>query len=123
MAVLLKQKFISNVLSETFTNILKEQDKAIDDYNLNKTGLLRSRAKRHFSVNMIDKGAKATLSVLKYLRFLDMRELKNMHRRRQYHLYNRILYGHIYNPMLAKLFTGYTEEIKQQIAKQHTIEL
>lgn len=116
-----KSRFMEEVTREEFEAILQEQDEVINDYNLNKTGLLKSRAKRYFSINVIGGGVKATLTILKYLRFLDMKELRSMKRRKQYHLYNRIVFGHLYGPYRQKLMYGLTIDVVDRIKAEYEI--
>ena len=63
------------------------------------------------------------ISFIKYLRFLDMKKKhqsgktekgKLIKRRRQYHIYNRIIFGH-YSEIYTQLAYGFTEEVKAQL--------
>lgn len=119
----LKSRYTEKVTREVFDNILSEQDAAIAEYDLNRTGLLKSRARRFFQVDIEGEGIKGTLSVLKYLRFLDMKELQNMKRRQRYSLYNRIVFGNIYGGYIPQLRYGFTDTVKQELAQEYKIEL
>ena len=81
------------------------------------------------------------LSFVKYLRFHDMKpknrfsssnkradgyysilgvEKATRTRRRQYHLYNRIIFGRM-SAIAARLNVGFTEEVKKQLAEDYEI--
>lgn len=114
-----KTEFTQQVVQEEFAAIMQEQGQAIQDFGLFKSGEMFR--KRHFSVSVVGPGVIGTLAIVPYLRFLDMKNLQNMKRRKQYHLYNRIVFGHLYGSMLKKLAFGYTEDIKNQIVGEFDI--
>lgn len=119
----LKSRYTEKVARETFDNIVSEQDALISEYDLNRTGLLKSKAKRYFQVDIEGEGIRGTLTVLKYMRFLDMKELQNMKRRKQYQIYNRVVFGNIYGGYIPQLRYGFTDSVKQELAQEYKIEL
>ena len=57
--------------------------------------------------------------VLSYLRFLDIRyRRQNMETRRKLALYNRVIWGVLYNETLQDLRYTFTKEIRQKIGSE-----
>ncbi|HPE43112.1 MAG TPA: hypothetical protein PKV88_03440, partial [Bacteroidales bacterium] len=112
------------------------QTKAIDKYDLNRSGIMRNR--RTYSIKGAGNWMSGTLdmSFVKYLRFHDMRrdnikggyytimgnEAATRKRLRQYHLYNRIVFGRM-NAIATRLNVGFTDAIKKQLAEEYKIPL
>ena len=133
-----EKKFVAWVLAKEAKVIEEEQTKAIDKYDLNRSGIMRNR--RTYSVRGAGSWMSGALdiSIVKYLRFHDMRkdhikggyytimgdhnEKATKKRRRQYHLYNRIVFGRM-NAIAARLNVGFTEQIKKQLAEEYKIPL
>ncbi|MBI9052459.1 MAG: hypothetical protein JEY96_01495 [Bacteroidales bacterium] len=113
---IIKGRFIAQVLDRDAKFINKEQAQVVQDYNLfgpNKKlyQTLINQSQGHFSLSVNESSAKLTLRYLKYLRFLDIKDVKK--NRANYHLYNRIVFGRIYNETLAGLKYGYTKSVQQ----------
>ena len=133
-----EKKFVAWVLAKEAKNIEQEQTKAIDKYNLNRSGIMRNRRTYYIRGAGSWMSGFLEISIVKYLRFHDMRrdkmaggyytimgnqnEKATRKRRRQYHLYNRIVFGRM-NAIAARLNVGFTEEIKQQLAQEYEIPL
>lgn len=113
----LKQIYLSRVLSETHWLINDLQEQAVNDWNLSDSGGLENSIGRHFSLKAGDDAGQLTISVLKYARFLDMGDPRRKLRREGYHLYNRIIWGVVYNRTLPALKTGFTEELRENVMK------
>jgi hypothetical protein len=110
-------QFISEVMADTARVIREMQQETADAWNLFKTGELKKSLQGHFSVNNQDGGARLSMRYLTYARFLDMKDPgRSITKSREgYHLYNRIVFGVLYNQTLPKLRYGFTEEVKQAI--------
>lgn len=116
--------FRSEILRESADMIRIEQLKVVNDWNLIDSGdLALALQKRHFTVRDFNTGGRLTVRVLKYMRFLDINGIaKGSMRRGAYHLYNRILFGYLYNQTMPQLKYGYTEEV-QQLMRNKLIEM
>jgi len=64
-------------------------------------------------------GKKVWVRYVSYLRFLDMASVRR--KRSQYHLYNRIVFGIIYNRTVRSLVYGYTDEIRAKYESEDNI--
>lgn len=126
---------MAHVLAIEGKNIIEAQTKAIEEYDLNRTGIMKNR--RNYKVTGVGSFANPHLEIyyVKYLRFHDMRRDKipgyratifgeeaTKKRRRQYHIYNRIVWGH-YNNIIRELRFGYNDRVRERLAKQYNIEI
>lgn len=93
--------------------IREEQLQVVEDYDLFETGKMKSMLQGHFSIRAAEEGSTLTLRHVAYLRFLDIGSVKG--KREAYHLYNRIIFGHLYNQILAGLKFGFTDEVRKQV--------
>lgn len=130
---LLEKRYIAKVLAYEANEIWKEQGKAIDYYGLNKTGLMK-HSRRWRLVGQGDfYNQHLEIYFVKYLRILDidpkrrrevtiLGERDSKKRRRQYHIYNRIVFGHL-NEITKRLAFGFTEEVRASIATELNIEI
>ena len=111
-----KMLFASKLLNEKAKKIYGLQEQAVTEWNLFDSGnLKKSLAGRgNFTVRSDENTASASLRYLAYTRFLDMRNPRRRKQREGYHLYNRILFGILYNEILPGLQYGYLPEIKAQ---------
>lgn len=110
-----KKEFVRRVLKEDAEYIRKQQQKVVAEWGLFDEGDLEQSLKGHFSVDSTDETKQLTMRYLVYARFLDMADPRRRTKREGYHLYNRIVFGVIYNRTLAKLQNGYTEEVRNKI--------
>ena len=110
-------RFISEVMADTAQVIREMQQKTADEWNLFKSGELKKSLQGHFSVSNQDEGASLSMRYLTYARFLDLRDPRRTitKSREGYHLYNRIVFGILYNQTRPKLSYGFTEEVKQAV--------
>lgn len=131
-----EKKFVSLVLTKEAKNIKKQQDKVIAMHNLTLSGIMNNR--RTYSIRGAGSFMSGALdiSVIKYLRFHDMRrdnikggyhtifgdhkEKATKKRRRQYHLYNKIVFGRL-NPIANQLMYGFTEQVKRELSENYNI--
>jgi len=125
---------VARVLAIEGKEIWDEQTAAIDKHGLYRAGLMKEG--RGFSVKGAGSFYNGNLEVhfVKYLRFHDMRRRNNpkhadsilgveratRSRRRQYHLYNRIVFGRM-NAISNRLMFGFTEKVKQELAQEYDI--
>jgi hypothetical protein len=129
-----ERRFIAQVLATEGKEILEEQSAAIEKHNLYREGLLSDR--RGYSVKGAGSFYSGHLEIhfVKYLRFHDMKRKNNpkaaatilgfekatRSRRHQYHLYNRIVFGHM-NSITNQLMHGFTDEIKSKLSGEYQI--
>lgn len=116
----IKTQFISAVLRETAEIIQSKQQKAVDEYDLFESGRLRKSLTGHFSVGSQSGGGSLTMRYLPYMRMLDMNDPRRKWKKDGYHLYNRIVFGVLYNPTINTLQYGLTEDIRNAIGDQLT---
>ena len=112
-----KMLFASRLLSEKVGKIYQLQEQAAADWNLFDSGqLTRSLVGgSNFTITNDDNSVHASLRYLAYTRFLDMADDRRKKKREGYHLYNRILWGVLYNEILPQLKAGYVPEVKAQM--------
>jgi hypothetical protein len=109
----IKQNFASAILEKEAQAIRQEQLQVVADWNLFDSGVLKEMLQGHFSVTDLDRGTKLSMAYVAYARFLDIKSIRR--KRDSYHLYNRIVFGHLYHPILNGLRYGLTMEIYQTI--------
>ncbi|MDR2130553.1 MAG: hypothetical protein LBP56_05220 [Odoribacteraceae bacterium] len=109
-----KNHYVDKILQEEATIIKMMQLQVVNDWQLeDKTGNLREKLKGHFSLQDFDGGPRLTLTYVKYMRFLDMPWVVS--RRRGLLLYNRIVFGRIYNNTYLRVRAGYRESVQEEI--------
>jgi hypothetical protein len=124
----LKSRYVKEVTQDTFDEVSLYQRRAVDHITATDSGFseeklaLVKRSLKHFTLNISGSEVKGTMRVLKYTRYLDMKQLRG-HKRRQFHTYNRIVYGALYVGYIPKLKYGFTEEVKQQMAAKYNVEI
>jgi hypothetical protein len=112
----IKKTFVSMILEKEAKAIRQEQLQVVNDYNLFESGELQKSLQGHFSVTPLEHGAKLSMSYLAYARFLDIKSVRR--KRDSYHLYNRIVFGHLYHPILNGLRYGFTREVAETIKQE-----
>ena len=113
----IKTAFVSEVLRDTAETIRAEQSKTAIEWNLFNTGELEKSLKGHFSLASSGDESRLSMRYLTYARILDMKDPRRKLRREGYHLYNRIIFGHLYNITLPRLKYGFTDDVKKSITK------
>ena len=117
----IKTEFISSVLRQTADRIMLEQNRVAEAWNLFKedgSGDLKRSLQGNFSINAAGEGGKLRFRYLTYFRFLDMPDPRRKIRqakREGYHLYNRIMFGNIYNYAVPELMWGFTNEVRDEM--------
>lgn len=136
---IIKKEFVRQILKRDSDYIRSEQAKVIDEADLIKSGFLRYDIRGQNAAKIVQGEGLHMLSVsfLKYLRFIDIksnrrkpsfyikvnigtnyeRRHKEMPLRRHLALYNRVVFGRLYNETKTDLKAGYTEEIKNKVRK------
>ncbi|WP_320998109.1 hypothetical protein [Butyricimonas paravirosa] len=108
-----KPKFVDKILAEEAEVIKGLQMEAADDWGLNDdSGELRKSLRGHFSVTQLGEGTRLTMRYVKYLRFIDMPWVAT--RKKGLHLYNRIVFGRVYNDTYLRLKLAYREAFNEQ---------
>jgi hypothetical protein len=114
---IVKQNFISRTLTDEAQWIATRQQKVIESWGLIRSGLLYNSLRGFFSFHPSGSGGGVlTLRYLAYMRLLDINaRKKGKNKYSGLHLYNRIVFGRIYNDTIRKLKFGFTEPIRENI--------
>lgn len=115
---ILKTQFVNRILERDQRYILDTQRKVIAD-NYHRVGRLLQHLSSH-PISIHGSGSKVTmvLNYLTYLRFLDISAKRNKKSRSDLSLYNRVIWGRLYNETLQDLRSGYNQEIEENIYNQ-----
>lgn len=118
-----KRRFITDVLAEESAYIKSEQMRVANEWGLFETGELKRTLQGHFSVGAEGAGGRSSLSYVKYIRFLDMKNVAG--RKKGYEIYNKIVYGITYNRIVRRIAFGFTQEIIDRMKQldNQTIEI
>ena len=114
----IKTQFVSAVLKETAESIHSSQLRVVKEWSLFDSGDMEKSLKGHFNVQQQDGGGLLTMRYLTYTRFLDMRDPSRRISRDGYHIYNKIVFGTLYNPALNTLRWGLTDDVRAAIGEQ-----
>lgn len=114
---LIKKEFISRIVTRDVKLIYSTQESVVRDVFPGGTGALAAHlASKPFSFSGEGVNQTFFMRIFPYLRFLDIRYRKqNMATRRKLALYNRVVYGVLYNETLPDLRYGLTAELRKQI--------
>ena len=106
---------MDKILNEEAEWIKLRQLQVVDEYGLmDHTGKLRKGLQGHFNIQDFDGGPRLTLRYVKYARFLDMPWITSL-RREGLHLYNRVVFGRIYNNTDQRVREAYKKELQEKI--------
>jgi hypothetical protein len=111
----IEQKYIDRVLMDEGQNMLRAQDKVISRYNVKK--LIPEITRRRISVS----SGRLTLTHPIRERFIDMKTIRGQ-RQKAIQLHNKVLYRH-FNSIVGRLAYGFTEDVRNLIAKDQKIHL
>lgn len=115
---LIKKTFIHNVVSVGFQKIRQIQQEVIsENLNVVSGNLLRSIQKEPVGIIETERQV-YYMSVLPYMRFLDIYFRENIILRRNLSIYNRVVWGVIYGEVLPNLRYGFTQDIRKYITRQ-----
>ena len=115
---LIKKTFIHNVVSVGFQKIRQIQQEVIsENLNVVSGNLLQSIQKEPVGIIETERQV-YYMSVLPYMRFLDIYFRENIILRRNLSIYNRVVWGVIYGEVLPNLRYGFTQDIRKYITRQ-----
>ena len=116
----LKTHYVREILERDAKYINETQGKVISE-NLRRVSgrLLRSIYRNDFQIQADDNRMMLQFNFLRYLRFLDIKssmdKFKSKELRSKLALYNRVIYGRLYNETRSDIKYGFTEQIKDRI--------
>lgn len=114
---LIKKTFIHNVVSNGFKEIKRIQQEVISkNLNVISGDLLKSVQKNPLSLIGTERQV-YYMTVLPYMRFLDIHFRQDM-QRRKISIYNRVIWGVLYGEVLPALRYGFTQDIRKYITRQ-----
>lgn len=111
-----KQRFVDKILTEEAEIIKRLQLDIVNDWgiidNIGQTNwdILHG----HISVKESGSGTRLTMRYLKYVRFIEMNNQYN-NIGTGFHLYNKVLFGRIYNDTNMRLQYAYSEGIREEL--------
>lgn len=115
----IKTAFIHNIVTRDINIIYQTQANVISQNLEIRTGTLHNFLLiRPFHINEGSYSRTFYMSVLPYLRFLDIRYRENHTLRRNLALYNRVIWGILYNETLPDIRYGLSQEIRKKIKDQ-----
>jgi hypothetical protein len=115
---LIKKTFIHNVVSSGFQKIRQIQQEFIsENLNVISGNLLQSIQKEPVGIIETERQV-YYMSVLPYMRFLDIYFRENIIFRRNLSIYNRVVWGVLYGEVLPYLRYGFTQDIRKYITRQ-----
>lgn len=117
-----KDEFVSEILRRDIGIIYKTQEEVANRYFKEHTGNLRNfLSRRAFSLQESNGKFTVYIGVLSYLRFLDMQYRINYaglnskrakKQRAKYAVYNRVVWGVLYNETFPDIQAGFTNEVR-----------
>lgn len=116
----IKTHYVREILERDAKFINETQGKVISE-NLRRVSgrLLRSIYRKDFQIQADDNRMMLQFNYLRYLRFLDIKssmdKFKNKELRSKLALYNRVIYGRLYNETRSDIKYGLTEQVKERI--------
>jgi len=116
----IKTHYVREILERDAKFINETQGKVISE-NLRRVSgrLLRSIYSKDFQIQSDENRMMLQFNFLRYLRFLDIKssmdQFKNKELRSKLALYNRVIYGRLYNETRSDIKYGLTEQVKERI--------
>lgn len=116
---LIRKKFVADTLREGVSEIYARQQRSISARLEKRSGRLEEwSARRLMELTASDSRVTVSIGTPVYLRFLDMMYGRRKGRysrfmRRNYPLYNRVVWGVIYRQTIPQLRYGFTEEVRE----------
>lgn len=118
-----KDEFVSEILRRDIGIIYKTQEEVANRYFKERTGTLRNfLSHRAFTPKESNGEFSVYLKVLSYIRFLDMQYRLNYagmsskrakKQRAKYAIYNRVVWGVLYNETFPDIQAGFTDEVRE----------
>ena len=123
-----KNEFVSEILRRDIGIIYKTQEEVANRHFKEHTGNLRNfLSRRAFSLQESNGNFTVYIGVLSYLRFLDMQyhinyvglnSRRSKKQRAKYAVYNRVVWGVLYNETFPDIQAGFTNEVRAAWRKQ-----
>lgn len=114
---MIKTEFISQIVTRDINIIYETQNQVVKEMFPNGSGhLAQYLARKPF--DMTGSGLERTffMKIFSYLRFLDIQYRKDqMRTRSKLSLYNRVIWGVLYNETMPDIRYGFTSEIRKKI--------
>ena len=120
---MIKKQFVHQTLKEGIMRIYNTQEEVVRNNLQERTGRLMTVISAHqFESEETQTSQKVFVRILPYLRFLDMQYRTRNDRiaktkRSNLALYNRVVWGVLYNETFPELRSGFTNEVRQGIRK------
>ncbi len=118
-----KDEFISDILRRDIGIIYQTQEEVANRYFKERTGTLRNfLSRRAFTSKESNGEFSVYIKVLSYIRFLDMQYRLNYagmsskrakKQRAKYAIYNRVVWGVLYNETFPDIQAGFTDEVRE----------
>lgn len=117
---MIRTEFIAQTVKRDMDIIYATQENVVREVFKGGTGRLASLLSTHpFGLYALGVNYKAEARILPYLRFLDIKYRKqDMEIRSKLALYNRVVWGVLYNETLPDLRYGFTQEIRKKISQE-----
>lgn len=121
---LIRKKFVHDTISSGINLIYNTQERVVSSFLNSCSGnLLSSIQRRPFTTQTSDTSTIYFIRILPYLRFLDIRyrnstDRISRHIRSKLALYNRTVWGVLYNETFPQLQYGFSDEIKRGIRRE-----
>lgn len=112
---MIKQRFVDKILAEEAEIIKNLQLNIVNDWDIvdslgEKTWNI---LKGHFSIGESGSGTRLTMRYVKYVRFIEMNT--RFHKASKgLHLYNKVVFGRVYNDTHMRLQHAYSEGIREE---------
>lgn len=120
----IKKEFIQAVMTRDIRRIYDTQEQTVRTYLNTQTGALQAHlARKPFSSTVDGSRQVYYMRVFPYLRFLDIHYRRSgdrisRHIRRHLALYNRVVWGVLYNETFPDIQYGLSEDIRRYIRQQ-----
>lgn len=117
---MIKKEFISQTISRDIKKIYETQEQVVRSVFHEGTGKLANfLAKKPFTFSESGVNKTFFMRIFPYLRYLDIQYRKDqMETRRKLTLYNRVVWGVLYQETMPDLRYGLTAEIREKIGLQ-----
>jgi len=121
---LIKKKFVHDTLQEGIRKIYATQESVVrNNYEIRTGHLLQSLSTHSFETRIGSESETVIVSILPYLRFLDMQyRLRNdriaKFKRRNQALYNRVVWGVLFHETFPTLRYGFNDEIRRTLRER-----
>ena len=111
---LIKSEFISSILSRDVKRIYRTQANVVNSLNVRTGKLSDYISRRPFTISGPALNKRLYFPVLSYLRFLDIHYSNpDTALRRNLALYNRVIWGVIYNETYPDIRFGFTSQLRE----------